>query len=303
MVTNSRHCAGQLGNCIVSVNHGSVSGPGCRAKPQPTNSFFCGLNWIETQVISDGDRESSYFANGFGGSFKKLRAVINNPRGPVLHACFFIGKKCDDHISPGPDSIARPMTHYGQDHGIHVFHVHSTTSPNEPIVDLCTKRRVGPICGYRRHNIKMSVDYECIGARVGSRNPQVNAPAGISGCHIHLRVVPHFAQSLGAVVSYFCLTDCFGRVTPITGVNANQFLGKGYHVGLKHQPCLLTQCVLLRHAMIMPSCPPLGIGLNPSAVSAKISSPRFTPESAWLGGVGIVAIRRASGTQSGWRNR
>ena len=68
-------------------------------------------------------------------------------------------------VTAGPDAPLLPLLHDGEDHRVHVLHVHRPAAPHHAVVDRSFERRDGPVGCDGRHDIEVQVDGQRV--RVG----------------------------------------------------------------------------------------------------------------------------------------
>ena len=72
-------------------------------------------------------------------------------------AGLLVWEEGEDHVAPWTKASASPVAQDREDHGVHVLHVDSATSPDEAVLDDAAQRRNRPFRGNGRHDVQMPV--------------------------------------------------------------------------------------------------------------------------------------------------
>ena len=157
MIPDPGHDLCQLGNSIGVVEHRAVSGLAFRAQVQPGNSLLCCLDQVEAQIIPDSHGEAAHLADGFGHVVEHVRTIVDDPVRTVISTRLLIGGEDHHDLSGGHVIRPRPVPQGGQQHGVHVLHIHRAAAPDQAVGELTPKGGYLPVLGERGHDIQVAV--------------------------------------------------------------------------------------------------------------------------------------------------
>src|SRR5699024_1541888 len=123
-------------------------------------------------------------ADGLGGSLEEFGLVVHRITGAVGAAVFLIGEERHDEISRGLPAVAFHIAHQGQDHGVHVLHVHGAAAPDHAVHLVPAEGVHLPVACLGGHHIEVPVHHQGIPAGVGAGDAQHHAGAADGGFEV-----------------------------------------------------------------------------------------------------------------------
>ena len=206
---------------VVGVHAAAVAGAAARAEPDPDQSLLAHLQQVRP-AIADRDRVAADLADRLGRAGEPLRAVRDDELGALDPAVLLVGEEHQDEVALGEVAGSQDVGDGGEDHGVHVLHVHGTPAPQHPVADLAGERIDRPVRRHRGHDVEVAVQHEGGLAGVAAADTRHHVRAardrlvvlGLQAQRLEVR-----ADVLGG------LALAFGpSATPVRGVEADQIL-------------------------------------------------------------------------------
>ncbi len=104
--------------------------------------------------------ETADLADPLADPGEQFGAVLDHPVRPMFAARLLVREEQQNHVSTWLDLIHLPLLDNRQDHGVHVLHVHRTSTPDHVVVDGSLESRHRPVRGDCRHYVGMSMDHQ-----------------------------------------------------------------------------------------------------------------------------------------------
>ena len=204
------HRLGQVRHRVVGVDLAPVPRATVGDEAHPRQALLGGLQQVRAATV-DVDREAADLTDRLGGALEQLRAVVDRPARAEAAAGLLVREHRDDDVPGRLAPLAGHLPDDGQDHRVHVLHVHGAAAPDQAVDLLGAERVHGPVLGPRRHDVEVTVQHERGPRRVLALEPHDDAgPAG--GALEQLGVEPDLGEQAHDVLG--------GRALPRPGVVA-----------------------------------------------------------------------------------
>jgi len=113
-----------------------------------------------------------------------------------------VGEERDHEVALGLMALAQDVLQRGDDHGIHVLHVHRASAPEHAVFDDAAERIDAPVVGVGGHDVGVAVHHQRRQARIGTLHAGYDARAAGIGVDVGGRQSELFEQR----------TEIFGRL-------------------------------------------------------------------------------------------
>ncbi len=170
------HGLGELGDRVVLVDHGTVPCRAARREPQPGHSLLRRLHQVEP-LATERDAEAANLADRLGAALEEVRVVVHQPARAVPAARFLVREEREDHVARRPSPFAHPLPHDGEDHRVHVLHVHRAAAPDAAVVQVAGEGVASPVRRVGRHHVEVAVHEQRRPCRILARDPRHHAGA------------------------------------------------------------------------------------------------------------------------------
>ena len=155
--SDARYRGGQPHHGVVGVIHRAVTWLACGAQAHPGEPLLRGLEQVEARTVVERDAEAAHLADRLVAVAEQLGMVLGQPprAGDAPH--LLVGEEGDDEVPRRSPALPCPAAEHGQDHGIHVLHVHRAPAPDAAVDDLAAERVHRPLGGFGRNHVEMAV--------------------------------------------------------------------------------------------------------------------------------------------------
>ena len=110
-------------------------------------------------------------ADGLGGALEPFGVMVHDPLAAVPAAGLLVGEEGERRRARRLGPRAREVADTGQDHRVHVLHVHRPTTPEAPVAFLGGERVHLPVSGIRGDDVGVAVHDQTGPGRVGALEP------------------------------------------------------------------------------------------------------------------------------------
>ena len=221
VVADAGDGSGQPGDGVVGVDLRTVAGPAVRHEAQPGDALFGGLQEVGP-LPADGGGEAAHLGDRFGGAFEEFGPVVHRVAGAVGAAGFLVGEEREDDVALGLFAGPGEAAQDGQDHGVHVLHVHGAAAPDQAVLQFAAERVHCPLVLQGGHHVEVAVDHQGTGGRIFTGHPGDHVGAAGRGFE-NFGGESHFFDQAGRVFGGRALPRT-GSVAVVRGVDPDEVL-------------------------------------------------------------------------------
>ena len=215
---------GQLGDRVVGVQHRAVAGRAARGQPHPGHALLGDLDQVEA-LAADRRAEAADLADRLGDAFEEVGMVVDQPARAVVAARLLVGQERQHDVPRRPAALPEPLPDHGEDHRVHVLHVHRAAAPDAAVTDLAGERVDLPVRRVGGDHVEVAVDQQGRPGRVRPGDPGHHAGAARVRLK-YRRLQADLGEQRGDVLGRLA----FARsrvVAGVRGVDPDQVAGQG----------------------------------------------------------------------------
>ncbi len=153
---------GEVDDRVVGVRDGAVAGPPGGHEAQPEDALLGGLDEVgaglPVALGRHGHAVAADLADRLGDAVEELGTGLHDVVRAEDSPSLLVGEEGEDDIAWGLGTAAGQVADVGQDHGVHVLHVHRASTPDAPVAQLGTERVDLPVGSIGGHDVEVAVD-------------------------------------------------------------------------------------------------------------------------------------------------
>ena len=137
---------------------------------EPGQALLRGLDEVDP-LAADVDGVAAHLGDRLGGTGEQVGAVADHVPGPVVATGLLIGEEGDDEVASRTHPLGQHGPDGGDDHRVHVLHVHGPAPPQQTVLDHACEGIDAPVLGRGRDHIRVAVDDQGRSLRIRALDP------------------------------------------------------------------------------------------------------------------------------------
>ena len=152
---------------VVIIALGAVARGAVGDEVEPRQTFLRGLDEVDA-LPADVDGVPADLRDRLCGSGEQFGAVAHHMPGAIVASGLLIGEEGNNEVPSRDESLGQHGPDGGDDHRVHVLHVHRAAAPQQPVLDDAFEGIDAPVLCGCGNDVGVAVDDESRSLRIGA---------------------------------------------------------------------------------------------------------------------------------------